>query len=155
MELSQSPRNQATDNTVKPRTTSFFPLQKLKGNQPIPKMPTVHLVHLEEESTRKDEEVESKDADGIDGVTEEYMVCLARAMKNSQVKENHCYHCSSPEHFICNCPLVRALRQNMQLNCKEGMALKGARAPQMKTMTPKNTQKEVPKAYDKWHRLPS
>ena len=34
------------------------------------------LVSLEEESTKKDEEVENKDADGIDGVTEEFMVCL-------------------------------------------------------------------------------
>ena len=28
MELSQSPQNQMTDITAKPRTTSFFPLQK-------------------------------------------------------------------------------------------------------------------------------
>ena len=38
-----------TDNPPKPRTTSFFPLRKLKDNQPILKKPAVHLVHLEEE----------------------------------------------------------------------------------------------------------
>ena len=97
MELSQSPWNQAIDNTAKPRTTSSFPLQKLKGNQPVPKKPAVHL---EEESARKDEEVESKDPDSIDGVTEEFMVHLVRAVEDAQVEEKHCYHCSSPEHFI-------------------------------------------------------
>ena len=66
MELSQNPQNQVIDNTTQPKTTSFFPLQKLKGNQPVPKMATVHLVHLEEESTKRDEEVESEDPDSTD-----------------------------------------------------------------------------------------
>ena len=120
MELSQSPQNQAIDNTTKPRTTSFFPLWKLKWNQPVPKMPAMHLVHLEEESAKNDEEGESEYPDSIDRVTEEFMVCLARAVKDAQVEEKHCYHCSSPEHFICDCLLVRALRENIQLNCKGG-----------------------------------
>ena len=102
------------DNTTKPKTTSFFPLQKLKGNQPIPKTAAVCLAHLEEESAERDKEVESKDPDNINGVMEEYMVHLVRAVKDAQV-EKCCYHCSSPEHFICNCLLVRALRENMQL----------------------------------------
>ena len=42
--LSQSPQNQTTNNTAKPRMTSFFPLQKLKGTQPALKTPAVHLV---------------------------------------------------------------------------------------------------------------
>ena len=121
MELSCSPLNQAIDNTAKPKTTSLFPLQNLKGNQPVPKMPTVCLVHLEEESAKRDEEMESKDPDSIDGVTEEFMVCLVRAMKDAQLEKKHCYHCSGPEHFIHDCLLVTALRENMQLNCKEGM----------------------------------
>ena len=120
MELSQNPRSQANDNTAKPKTTSFFPLQKLKGNQPLPKMAAMHLVHLEEENTKRDEQVESKDPDSIEGVMEEFMVCLVRAMKDTQVEEKHCYHCSIPKHFICNCLLVRASRENMQLNCKRG-----------------------------------
>ena len=81
MELSQSPQSQATNNTAKTRMTSFFPLWKLKGSQPTLKTPAVHLAHLEEESAEKDEEVESKDLDSIDGVTEEFMVHLVRAMK--------------------------------------------------------------------------
>ena len=35
IELPQSSRIQATDGPSKPRTTSFFPLRKLKGNQSL------------------------------------------------------------------------------------------------------------------------
>ena len=49
LELSRSSRAQLADGPSKPRTTSFFPLRKLKGNQPLSKMPAVHLVQLEEE----------------------------------------------------------------------------------------------------------
>ena len=105
------------------------------------------LAHLEEESARKDEELESKDPSGIDGVTEEFMVHLARPVKDAQVEEKHFYHCSSLEHLIHNCPLVKASRVNMHLNHKEGMALKkGSWAPQMKVITPKTPQEEAPKA---------
>ena len=86
---------------------------KLKGNQPVSKMPAMCLAHLEEESTKKDKELESKDPDSINGITEEFMVHLVRAVKDTQVEEKHCYHCSSPEHFIHSCPLVRALGENM------------------------------------------
>ena len=147
MELSQNPQSQAIDYTAKPKTTSFFPLQKLKGNQPVSKMTAMSLAHLEEESAKRDEEVEIEDPDGIDGVTEEFMVHLAQAVKDAQVEEKCCYHCGSPEHFIHDCLLVKASRENMQLNCKEGMVLrKGAQTPQMKMTMPKNPQEEVPKA---------
>ena len=107
MEVSQNTCSQAIDNTTKPKTTSFFPLQKLKGNQPVSKMAAVHLAHLEEESTKREEEDETEDPYSINGVTKEFMVCLAQAMRDLHV-EKHCYHCSSPEHFICNCPMVKA-----------------------------------------------
>ena len=93
MELSQNPWSQVTDNTAKLKTTSFFPLWKLKGSQLVSKMAPMCLVHLEEESTKRDEEMEIKDPEGIDGVTEEFMVCLAWAVKDAQVEEKHCYHC--------------------------------------------------------------
>ena len=132
--------------TSKPRASSFFPFWKLKGNQIALKMPTVCLAHLEEESARRDENTESKDLDGIDRVTEAFMVHLVRAMKDAQMEEKCCYHCSSPEHFIQDCPFMKASRENMQLNCKEGMApKKGAQAPQTKIMMPKDPQEEVPK----------
>ena len=107
-------------------------------------MAAMHLVHLEEESAERDEEVESEDPDRV---MEEFMVHLARAMKDAKVEEKHSYHCSSPEHFIHDCPLVRALRENMQVNCKEQMgSRKGAWTPQTKMKMPKNHQEEVPKA---------
>ena len=92
MELCWNPQCQAIDNTAKPKTTSFFPLQKLKGNQPVPKMATVCLAYLEEESTKREEEEEIKDPEGISGVMEEFMVHLAWAGKDAKVKEKHCYH---------------------------------------------------------------
>ena len=122
MELCQNPWSQVIDNTMKPKTTSFFPLPKLKRNQPSSKMAAVHLAHLEEESAKREKEEEIKDPDGINGVTEEFMVHLVWALKDAQVEEKHCYHCSSPEHFIHDCALVKTSTENMQLNCKEGMA---------------------------------
>ena len=72
IELSQKLRIQASDGPSKPRTTSFFPLRKLKGNQPFPKKPTMWLAQLEEEDADDGKAQESDDPDGIEGVTEEY-----------------------------------------------------------------------------------
>ena len=131
----------------KPRTTSFFPLRKLKGNQPLPKKPAVPLAHLEEEDVGDGKYPESDDPGGIEGVTEEFMVQLARAVKDAQADEKCCYHCNSPEHFICNCPLVRTSRDKKQLNGKEGMALmKGAWTPPTMMSTMKSPQTEAPEA---------
>ena len=124
MELTWGPRTQATDTPPKPRATSFFPRGNSRGTSPSPKKPTVCLVHLEEEDASDDEDQESDDPSRIKGVTEEFMVCLARAVKNAQANEKSCYHCSSLEHFICNCPLVKTSREKKQLNGKEGMASK-------------------------------
>ena len=93
------------------------------------------------------QEEEIEDPNSIDRVTEEFIVHLALAVKDAQVEKKCCYHCSNPEHFIHDFPLVRASRENMQLNHKEGMASrKGAQTPQMKMTMPKNSQEEVPKA---------
>ena len=99
MELPWGPRTQTTNSPPKPQATSFFPLQKPKGNQPTPKAPDVHLAHLEEEDAGNKEDKESNDPSGNEGVTEEFMVCLARAVKDTQMEEKCCYHCSSPEHI--------------------------------------------------------
>ena len=130
IELSWSPRVPATDGPSKPRATSFFPLRKLKGSQPFMKKPAIHLAQLEEEGANDGEDPESDDPDGIKGVTKEFMVWLARAVKDAQTDEKCCYHCSSPEHFIHNCPLMKAARDKKQLNGKEGTAMvKGAWTP--------------------------
>ena len=79
------------------------------------------VVHLEEESANKEGGAESEDPDGIKGVTEDFIVHPARAVKKAHQEEKHCYHCSSPEHFIHKCPLVKASRTATHLNQKEGM----------------------------------
>ena len=72
------------------------------------------------------------------------MVCLARAVKDIQMDEKHCYHCSSLENFICNCPLMKTARDKKQLNGKEGMVMmKGAQTPPKATCAIKSPQKEA------------
>ena len=135
------------DSPSKPRTTSFFPLRKLKGSQPFPKKPAICLVQLEEEDANDGEEPESDDPDGIEGVMEEFMIWLARAVKDTQTDERHCYHCSSPEHFICNCPLMKTTRDKKLLNGKEGMVMaKGAQTPPKAVCAIKSLQKEAQEA---------
>ena len=147
IKLFWSLRIQTTDGPSKPRTTSFFPLRKLKGSQPFPKKPAVWLAQLDEEDADDGEDPESDNPSGIEGVTEEFMVWLARAVKDAQMDEKHCYHCSSPEHFICNCLLMKAARDKKQLNRKEGMAMmKGAQTPPKATSTVNSPKKEAQEA---------
>ena len=144
IELSRSSRTQTADGLSKPRTTSFFPLRKLKGSQPFPKKPTICLAQLEEEDTDNGEDLESDNPDGIEGVMEEFMVQLARAVKDTQMDERCCYHCSSPEHFICNCLLMKTARDKKQLNGKEGTVMvKGAQTPPKAMNAMKSPQKEA------------
>ena len=79
MEASQS---LAVASTSKLKVISFFPLQKLKGSQPSI-IPSVHLAHLKEMSANKEEDIDSEDPDVIEGITEEFIVCLARAVKDT------------------------------------------------------------------------
>ena len=81
LELSRSSRTQLANGLSKPRPTSFFPLRKLKGNQPLSKKPAICLVQLEEEEADDGKDPESDDPDGIEGVIEEFMVWLARVVK--------------------------------------------------------------------------
>ena len=139
IKLSWISRIQTADGPSKPRTTSFFPLRKLKGNQSFPMKPAIRLVQLEEEDADDGEDQESDDPDGIKGVTEEFMVWLARTVKDTQMDEKCCYHCSSPEHFIHNCLLMKTTRDKKQLNGKEGTAMtKGAWTPPTATSTVKS-----------------
>ena len=95
IKLSRSSRSQPTDGPSKPRTTSLFPLRKLKGSQSFPKKPAMQLAQLNEEDADNGEDPESNDPDGIEGVTKDFMVWLARAVKDAQTDEKCCYHCSS------------------------------------------------------------
>ena len=144
IELAQSPRAPPADGPTKTRVTSFFPLRKLKGSQPFNMKPAICLAQLEEEGVNEGEDQESDDPNGIKGVTEEFMVQLARAVKDAQMDEKCCYHCSSPEHFICNCPLMKTIRDKKHLNRKEGTAMaKGAQTPLKVTNAGKGPQQEA------------
>ena len=77
----------------------------------------VQLAHLEEEAPDDGEGTNSEDPDGLDGIMEEFMVCLTRGMKDAQQDRKCCYHCSSPDHFIRDCTLVKSARKEPNLNC--------------------------------------
>ena len=77
MELSHS---QTSDKTSKPKVMSFFPLQKLKGTQ-LTKTLAVRVVHLVEEGSDEEACAGSEDPDGINGMMEEFIICLARVVK--------------------------------------------------------------------------
>ena len=101
-------------------------------------------MQLEEEDADNEEDLESNDPDGIKGVIEDFLVWLARTVKDAQMDEKHCYHCSSPEHFIHNCLLMKTARDKKQLNGKEGMAMmKGAQTPPAIASAIKYPQKEA------------
>ena len=147
IELPRSFRSQPTDGPSKPRTTNFFSLRKLKSSQPFPKRPAIWLAQLDEEDADDGEDPESDDPDGIKGVTEGFMVWLARAVKDAQMDKKHCYHCSSSKHFIHNCPLMITTRDKKQLNGKEGMVtMKGAWTPPKAMSVTKSPQKEAQEA---------
>ena len=71
---------------------------------------------------------------------------FARAVKDAQQDEKHCYHCSSPYHFIRDCPLVKLARKELNFNYEEGTApKKGAQTPLGKAPLPKLPQDGMPK----------
>ena len=138
--------SQTTNKTSKPKMTSFFPPWKLKGTQPT-KTPAIRAMHLEEEGSKEVAGTKSEDPNGIKGVTEEFIVCLARAVKETQKDKKWCYHCSSTDHFMHEYLLVKASRSATHLNQKEGIALvKGAWTPQVKVTKTKVPQEGMPKA---------
>ena len=104
-------------------------------------------MQLEEEDADNGEDPESDDPDGIEGVIDEFMVQLARAVKDTQTDERCCYHCSSPEQFIRNCPLMKTARDKKQLNGQEGTVMvKGDQTPPKAANAIKSPQKEAQEA---------
>ena len=138
--------SQSADKPSKLKVMSFFPLRKLTGTKPT-KTPAVRAVQLEEDGSSEEADAISEDPDRINGMMEEFIVHLARAVKEAQQDEKCCYHCSSMEHFIHKCSLVKASRSAMHLSQKEGMAPeKGAWTSPVKVAKPKVPQEGMPKA---------
>ena len=145
-EVMETPQSLATSSTSKPRATSFFPLWKLKGSQPVV-TPSTWMAYLEEKSANEEEGIDGEDPDGIEGINKEFIVCLARAVKDAQQVEKHCYHCHSPDHFICNCQTLAGRKADGPLNWKEGTVLrKGGWTPQGKMVMPMVPQGRMPEA---------
>ena len=73
----------------------------------------MHLAHLEEEDASDDEDPESDDPGRIEGVTKEFMVHLARAVKDTQADEKHAattvaaLSISSPIAHLLSLPEIR------------------------------------------------
>ena len=65
-------------STSKPRAMSFFLMQKLKGSQSAV-TPSAWVAHQEEENADKEECINSEDPDGIEDVTEEFIVCSCQS----------------------------------------------------------------------------
>ena len=102
---------------------------------------------LGKDGADKEEGVKSDNPNGIEGMTEEFIVCLAKAVKEAQQDEKCWYPCSSLEHFIHKCLLVKASRTATHLSQKEGMVPeKGAQTPQVKMAKLKAPQEGMPKA---------
>ena len=109
-EMMETSWSSATASTSKPRAPSFFPLQKFNGSQ-LAQTPSVWMAHLEEKSTDEEEGIDNEDPDGIEGMTEDFIVHLARKVKDAQQMEKHYYHYESPDHFICDYPQLAGWRQ--------------------------------------------
>ena len=139
--------SQTTGKTSKPKGDKFLTSMKAEGHPAYQDPCHKSSAGLEEEGSNKEAGTESKDPDGINGVMEEFIVCLARAVKEAQKDEKHCYHFSSMEHFIHECLLVKTSRSATHLNQKEGMVPeKGAQTPQAKVTKPKAPREGMPKA---------
>ena len=79
--------NHPVASANKSQAISFFPLQKFRGSQPTT-TPSVWVAHLEEESANMEKCIDNKDPDNIEHVTEEFIVCLARVVKDEQQEES-------------------------------------------------------------------
>ena len=144
-EMMETSQILATASTSKLRATSFFSLWNCKGSQPAI-TPSAWMVHIEEKSTNEEECIDGEDPDGIESATEEFILCLAGAVRDTPQMKKHCYHCNSPDHFICNCPQLAGMKADAPLNWKEWrVPRKGGQAPQGKMAMPKVPKDGMPK----------
>ena len=71
----------------------------------------MHLANLEQEGARKDKDEGSNDPNRINGVIEEFMVHLARAIKDAKQRRSAAITVVAQNIFTCNCPLMKTLKK--------------------------------------------
>ena len=95
--------------------------RKLKGTQPSHRLPAVRGSRPgggEHQAVMRRKVLRSEDPNGIKGVTEEFIVHLARGVKDAQAgRRNAWYHCEQPrEPLTRDCPLlVKASRSGLNI----------------------------------------
>ena len=143
LEVMEASRSLPKASTSRLRVMSFFSLWKLKGSQPAITS-SKQVACLEEESADEEKYINSDGQDSIEGITKEFIVCLARAVKLLN-RQRHAVMTGSPDHFICDCPLLAGAWADPPLNWREGMApRKEAQAPQGKVTMLKVSQDGTP-----------
>ena len=98
-------------------------------------------MHLEEEDSGEQVGTKSEDLDGINGVTEKFIVHLARVVKEAQQDEKHCYHCSSMDHFYLQVSAGEDIQVSYPFKPKKG---DGAREGSLDLSSQGNQAKGAP-----------
>ena len=128
--------NWMAENQTKPKAMSFFPLQKLKGTQPV-MTPAVQVAHLEEDVTDTEESAQSDNPNGIEGMTEE---------EGSSTGGEMLLPLQQPWTFYLQVPVGEGIQDSYPFKLKGGTAPeKGAQTPQVKVAKPKVPQEGMPK----------
>ena len=83
---------------------------------------------------------ESEDPDGIKGITEEFIVCLARAVKDAQQEKIHCYYCRVLAALYLQLPIGEVVPNRLTFKPKGGDGTKeGSPGPSRKSDHAKGT----------------
>ena len=120
MEPSQS---QTANEAAKPKVTSFFPLQKLKGTQPLVKTPAVCIgpsgrtEHWRGWGGKQQRPWwYQRCHGGVHGVC----IGLVRAVKDAQKDEKCCYHCGSLDPLQPWLPISKNIKNRFEFKLQGG-----------------------------------
>ena len=111
--------SQTADSTSKPKVISQST-----------NTPAVQVAHLEEERTDKGEGTESEDPDGIKAVTEEFIVHLARAVKDDSAGGEMLLPLQQPRALYPRLPIGKGIQNRLTFKLKGGdIAKEGSLGP--------------------------
>ena len=88
---------------------------------------------MEEESADKEEGTESEDPDGIEGITKEFIVHLARAVKDAQQEKKMLLPLQQPRALYLRLPVGEGIQRRLTFKLKGGDSAKeGSPGPSRK-----------------------